>query len=140
MPSVKKIKLFFGIAAGLIAYAIVGKLGLYLLQISWADYDLHNTDKSYTTAMLLARQLVGVTASAAAGIGAAKTANDNGRSAWLAGAIIFCGGSYIHFMTITWTHYPVWYHFTYVLLIIPVTVLSHFLYRRVLTPSGAKTV
>jgi uncharacterized membrane protein YgdD (TMEM256/DUF423 family) len=124
------IKLIFEIITGLLAYVIVGKFGLYLLQISWSDYAIHSTDKSYTLEMLLARQLVGILASISASICTVKVANDIGKSVWIVGFIVFCGGSYIHFMTITWTEYPPWYHFAYVLPIIPVTGLSHYLFAK----------
>lgn len=37
-----EIAMIRGIAAGLIAYAIAGKLGLYLLQLCWSEYDAHS--------------------------------------------------------------------------------------------------
>ncbi len=123
----KRTTLVLGILAGLIAYAVIGKLGMFLLQVSWTDYAIHSIDKSFTLEMLLSRQLVGILASIFAGIASTKMANHNEKAAWFVGIIIFCGGSYIHFLTKTWTEYPVWYHFTYVLLIIPVIVLSRFL-------------
>jgi peptidoglycan/LPS O-acetylase OafA/YrhL len=115
---------FWVVLAGLIAYAAIGKLGLYLLQVSWAGYALHSTDKSYSTGMLLARLLVGVLASVAAGITVAKVTNSQRKSAWIVGVIVLCGASYIHFMTKTWTDYPLWYHLAYVLPIVPVIALS----------------
>lgn len=126
MTNQKTLLLFLGILAGLIAYTIIGSLGLYLLRISWADYAIHSRDKSYTLEMLLSRLSIGILAAVASGISAAKIANDNGRSAWFVGAILFCVGSYFHFNTAVWTEYPVWYHFAYVLPIIPITGLSNY--------------
>ncbi|MGL4599294.1 MAG: hypothetical protein ACRCYO_17360 [Bacteroidia bacterium] len=130
MTDKKTVKFIFGIIAGLIAYALVGKFGLYLLQISWSDYALHSKDKSYTLEMLLSRQLVGILASITASISTVKIANEIRKSPWIVGAIVCCGGSYIHFMTITWTEYPIWYHFAYVIPIIPVIGLGHYLFGR----------
>ena len=125
MANGKTIHLVFGLFAGLLAYAIVGKLGLYLLQISWADYATHSQDKSYTLGMLLARLVVGLVASITASVTATKMATDKGKSAWLVGTIVFLVSSYIHLLTITWTGYPVWYHFAYLVAILPVIGLSH---------------
>ncbi|MVM36239.1 hypothetical protein GO755_39885 [Spirosoma sp. HMF4905] len=119
--------LIFGILAGLIAYMIIGKLGLYLLHIGWADYATHSKDKSYTLGMLLSRLFIGLVASITASITTTKIANDNGKSAWFVGAVVFCVGSYIHFLTTVWGDYPSWYHFAYVLPIIPITGLSNYL-------------
>lgn len=127
--SPKATKVFLGILAGLAAYAIIGSLGLYLLKISWADYAIASEDKSYTLAMLLSRLFIGILASIAAGISATKIANDKGKSAWFVGAIVFCLAAYTHFVKV-WADYPVWYHFSYLLPIIPITGLSHFFANR----------
>jgi hypothetical protein len=130
MTNMKIIKSISGIVAGLISYVIIGKFGLYMLQISWGDYAIHSKDKSYTLEMLLSRQLLGILASITASICTTKIANNNRKNVWLVGSIVFCAASYIHFMTITWTEYPTWYHFAYVLPIIPVIGLSHYLFRK----------
>lgn len=114
------VNIFFGIFAGLASYAIVGKLGLYLLEVGWTNYAAHTADKSYTFGMLLARQLVGISAAVASGIASGILAKDRGIVSWWVSIIVFCRASYIHFMTKTWADYPLWYHFTYVGLIIPV--------------------
>ena len=119
-----------GILAGLVAYAIFGKVGLYLLQVCWSDYDLHSIDKSFTVPMLAARLFVGNIASIAAGVAATKMGDNKGKSAWVVGTLVFIGAAYVHFMTITWTEYPLWYHLTYVLPIVPVIGLSGFLAER----------
>jgi hypothetical protein len=124
------IDLIFGILTGLIAYSIIGKLGLYLLQISWADYAIHSKDKLYTLEMLLSRLFIGILAAIIASISATKVANDRGKSAWVVGAIVFCVGSYIHLITLVWTEYPLWYHFAFLLPIIPVIGLSHYFFLR----------
>ncbi|MFN8342955.1 MAG: hypothetical protein U0V64_14935 [Cyclobacteriaceae bacterium] len=116
-----------GIVAGLIAYAISGKLGLYLLQLCWSAYETHSADRSYTLSMLLARLFVGTLAAIAAGVAATKFARDKGRTALLVGLLAFSGGAYVHFLTDTWTAYPIWYHLAYVLPIIPVTGLGGYL-------------
>ena len=125
----QKTVFFFGILAGLIAYIVTGSLGLYLLKISWADYAISSKDKSYTFEMLLARLFVGIFASMVAGITTIKISNDNGKSAWLVGVITFCGATYIHFVKV-WTDYPVWYHFSYLLPIIPLIGLSPYFFKR----------
>jgi len=119
----------YGILSGLTVYIIVGATGLYLLRTCWSDYAIASKDKSYTFEMLLSRLLIGILASAFAGIIATKIANDEGKSAWLVGTIVFCIAAYIHFFRV-WTDYPAWYHFAYLLPIIPITGLSHYLFAK----------
>ena len=124
MTTQKPIKTVLGILVGLVAYMIIGSLGLSLLSIIWADHAISSKDKSFTFAMLLSRLLIAIFASIVAGIGATKISNDNGKSAWFVGAIIFCIAAYIHFFMV-WSDYPVWYHFAYLLPIIPIIGLSN---------------
>ena len=124
MTNQKSKPLIFGILAGLIAYAMIGSFGLFMLRISWTDYAVASKDKSYNSTMMIFRLFVGILAAIFAGISATKIANDEGKSAWFVGVIVFCVGSYNHFFTTVWTEYPVWYHLTFVIPIIPVIGLS----------------
>jgi uncharacterized membrane protein YeaQ/YmgE (transglycosylase-associated protein family) len=130
MTNQKTKRLIFGILAGLIAYAMIGSFGLFVFRISWADYAIANKDKSYTSTMMIFRLSVGILAAIIAGISATKIANDEGKSAWYVGIILFCVGSYNHFLTSVWTDYPVWYHLAFVIPIIPIIGLSHYLLPR----------
>jgi hypothetical protein len=130
MKNPKPKHLILGILAGLIAYAMIGLFGLFLLRFSWADYAIASKDKSYTLTMMIFRLSVGILAAIFAGISATKIANDEGKSAWFVGIIVFCVGCYNHFFTSVWTDYPIWYHFAFILPIIPVTRFSHRLLLR----------
>ena len=122
-------KTLYGILSGIIVYAVVGLSGLYLLRICWTDYAIAARDKSYTVGMLLSRLLVGLLASVLAGIVATKVADEKADTAWRVGAIVFCVAAYIHFLRV-WADYPEWYHFAYLLPIIPVTGISHYLFSK----------
>jgi hypothetical protein len=121
-------KVFFGILAGPILYVFIGTISLYLLKISWTDYAIASIDKSYTIEMLLCRLAAGIIAAIVTGVVTTKIANDNGRSAWLVGIFVFCVAAFIHFVQI-WNDYPAWYHFAYVVPIVPVVGLSGFFIR-----------
>ena len=116
---------FFGILSGLIAYIVLGSISLFLLRSCWADYAMASKDKSYTTGMLFSRLFVAIISSVFAGMVATKISGDKGRIACFAGLIIFCIASYIHFFKV-WDDYPLWYHLSYLVPIIPVTTLSHY--------------
>ena len=117
-----------GTLSGLIAYVIIGSFGLYLLLRCWPDYSLASKDKSYSFEMLLSRLSIGILASLFAGIITTKIAKDKGKSAWIVGVIVFFIAGYIHFFRV-WQDYPIWYHFAYLVPIIPVTGLSPYFTR-----------
>ncbi|MCW3119269.1 MAG: hypothetical protein JWM28_3351 [Chitinophagaceae bacterium] len=117
-------KTLYGILSGLIVYAIIGSFCLYLLLKCWPAYAIAARDKSYSFEMLLSRLSIGIFASILAGIFATKISEDGGKSACVLGVIVFCFAAYTHFFRV-WADYPIWYHFAYLLPIIPVTGLSH---------------
>jgi hypothetical protein len=123
-------KTLYGILSGFIVYAMIGSFGLFLLLKCWPAYRIAARDKSYSSAMLLSRLSIGILAAVLAGIVAKKMANDKGKAAWFVGLTIFCIAAYIHFFRV-WADYPVWYHFAYLLPIIPITGLSHYFIHKV---------
>ena len=128
--SQKRTKTFYALLAGLTSYILVGLSGLYLLSTVWTDYALASKNKSYTFEMKLSRLFIGVLAAVFAGIVPTLIANDRGKTAWFVGVIIFCFAACNHFFLV-WTDYPAWYHFSYLLPIIPITGLSHYLVSRI---------
>ena len=106
-----------GMLCGVIAYAIVGAIGLYILRMSWPDYALATLEKSYSFQMLLSRLFIGAVAAIFAGILATKIAKDKGKTAWIVGGIVFCIAAYIHFFRV-WNDYAAWYHFVYLFSIV----------------------
>lgn len=122
-------KAIYGIIGGIVMYAIIGLLGLFLLKFFWTDYAIATKDKSYTFSMKLLRLTVGTFASIFAGITAQIIAKDKGKTAWFVGIIIFCIVGYNHFFLI-WADYPAWYHLAYLIPIIPVVGLSHYLLNK----------
>lgn len=122
-------KFYLAIIVGVITYAIIGLLGLYLLKVCWTEYNIASATKSYSITMLAARLSVAMLASIAAGFMLSKIAYYN-KSTQIASVIIFLGASYIHIFRV-WPDYPVWYHLAYLLPIIPTILFTyHVLLKR----------
>lgn len=123
--SKETIKFILSIFAGLVGYATVGSLGLYLLKMCWTDYAMSSIDKSYTLEMLLSRLFVALIAAISASILTTKTSKQQGNSIGYIAIIIFSIATYIHLFRV-WTDYPIWYHLTYLLPIIPIILLTNY--------------
>ncbi|MFN8283452.1 MAG: hypothetical protein U0U67_09580 [Chitinophagales bacterium] len=123
--SKETLKLGLSILAGLVGYATIGSLGLYLLKACWTEYAKSSIDKSYTLEMLLSRLFVATIAAITAGILTTKTSKRQGKSIWFVAITIFSIAAYIHFFRV-WTDYPIWYHLTYLLSIIPIIKLINY--------------
>ncbi len=106
--------------------------GFSLLRAVWPDYALAEPEKAFTLTMLFARLVIFIgMISATAGV-ATLVAGDR-RVAWIAGGLILARSlppdlypGYV------WEDYPAWYHFVYLLSILPIAVYSGRLVRRVL--------
>ncbi len=111
-------KMLLGILAGLITYAIIGLLGLYLLKYCWTNYAIASIDKSYSNEMLLFRLVVALFASIAAGMCVSIISNNSRTSSWIVSIILFSIAAYTHFVNV-WNDYPIWYHLVYLFTILP---------------------
>lgn len=113
-----------GAFLGLVAWAVIGGLGLLVLRSTWPAYAAVEPVKAYTVPMLWARLGVACIACVAAGMVAARPAGPNG--AWAAGTLLLVVSLPIHLVEV-WRDYPVWYHVTYLALLVPITGLGGFL-------------
>ena len=114
-------ELAVGAFLALAAWAAVGSAGLLVLQRSWPAYALAAPFTAYSLAMLWARLSVACAACTAAGVTASRVAGV--RAAVAAGTLLVVLSAPIHLVEV-WGDYPAWYHFTYLLLLIPVTTLA----------------
>ncbi len=106
--------------------------GFSLLRVLWPDYALAEPEKAFTLTMLFAR-LVIFTAMIAATAGVATLVAGDRRVAWIAGGLILALSLPPHlYPGYVWEDYPAWYHFVYLLSILPIAVYSGRLVRRAL--------
>ena len=106
--------------------------GFALLRVVWPDYALADPEKAYTLTMLFIR-LVIFTAMIAATASVATLVAGDRRVAWIAGGLILALSIPPHlYPGYVWEDYPAWYHFVYLLSILPIAVYSVRLFRRVL--------
>ncbi len=106
--------------------------GFSLLRVVWPDYALAEPEKAFTLTMLFVR-LVIFTAMIAATAGVATLVAGDRRVAWIAGGLILALSLPPHlYPGYVWEDYPAWYHFVYLLSILPIAVYSGRLVRRVL--------
>lgn len=118
-------KTILGIVGGFVVWCLVGFVGLLTLKLSWPEYAGVMGNFAFTDPMLSARLLVGVLNSLAAGWAAYSIAKGTG-SAWILGGILLAYASYMHFIVL-WDKFPPWFHFSYVITLLPLIVLGGYL-------------
>jgi len=116
------------VAACLVAVG-VSKLGFESLRAAWPDYAAAEPEKTYTLAMLFARLGIAAILTAAAGGVATLVAGDRGLAAWCVGGLFLLVSLPVHLDTV-WDDYPAWYHFVYLLSLVPIAGFSGRLLRR----------
>ncbi len=106
--------------------------GFSLLRVVWPDYALAEPEKAFTLTMLFVR-LVIFTAMIAATAGVATLVAGDRRVAWIAGGLILALSLPPHlYPGYVWEDYPAWYHFVYLLSILPIAAFAGRLVRRLI--------
>jgi hypothetical protein len=103
------------------------------LRALWPHYHEAEIAFNFTLAMKLARLLLGAISTLSAGFVAAWIDKGRMRAATLTGVVLLCLFIPGHYMI--WNKFPVWYHLTFLLSLLPLTLLGAALNHRV----GQKT-
>ena len=109
--------------AGLAAWAVAGWLSFVVLRATWPEYVVAEPTYAFTLPMQLARLLVGVISSIAAGcVVALVNGRRPSRTPWILGTVLFAIFTPFHLQL--WDKFPVWYHLFFLLTLIPILGLS----------------
>jgi hypothetical protein len=122
---------FFKIAgaviAALVTWIFVATVLNLALRASWPHYHKAETGFNFTFAMKLARLVLGATSSLGAGFVAAWIGKGRMREATLSGIILLALFIPNHYLL--WDKFPVWYHLTFLVSLLPLTLLGAALNR-----------
>jgi hypothetical protein len=114
-------KRILGVVAGLAVWVAVVTLAGLIMRGAWREYASVADAMTFTLPMMMARLSIGVLATIAAGALAACVARST-RSALTTGLVLLVLFVPQHIML--WTKFPVWYHLTFLLSLVPVTYLG----------------
>ena len=119
---VSTLRLVAGLALGWATSAAVLAGGFVLLRASWPEYALADPEKAYTLAMLFVRLFI-FSSMIAATSGVATLVSGNRHIPWVTGGLILAMSVPSHvYPGYVWDDYPVWYHISYLLSILPISV------------------
>lgn len=110
------------IIAGLVTWVVVATLLNFGLRFSIPGYVQAEPVMNFTLTMKIARLLLSAISCLAAGAVVRRIAPLSGWAPWIAGAIVLAIFLPAH-ITI-WPVFPVWYHLTFLLTLIPLFVLG----------------
>jgi len=121
------------VVAALVTWILVATILNLPLRISWLHYHEAETAFNFTFAMKFARLTLGAVSSLAAGFVAAWIGKDRMRAAMLTGVILL--GLFIPNHYLLWSKFPVWYHLTFLVSLVPLALLGAALHQRSKTQS-----
>jgi hypothetical protein len=116
------------VIGALVTWIFVATVLNLALRALWPHYHEAETAFNFTFAMKLARLVLGATSSLGAGFVAEWIGNGRMRSATLTGIVLL--GLFIPNHYLLWGKFPVWYHLTFLVSLLPLTLLGAALNRR----------
>jgi hypothetical protein len=111
-------KKILGVVAALVVWIVVVSVAGLVLRAAWPEYVAVADTMAFTFSMKLARLSIGALATLAAGCVAALVARST-TAALVAGALLLVMFIPQHIML--WDKFPLWYHMTFLLSLVPLT-------------------
>jgi len=121
-------KIFGAVIAALLTWFLVATVVNLALRALWPHYHEAEIAFNFTFAMKLARLVLGAISSLSAGFVAAWIAKGRMRAALLTGIVLL--GLFIPGHYRIWDKFPVWYHLTFLVSLLPLTLLGAALTHR----------
>ena len=122
------LKIAGAVIIALVTWFFVATVVNLALRAWWPHYHEAETSFNFTFAMKFARLVLGAISTLGAGFVAAWIAKGRMRVATLTGIALLCLFIPGHYMI--WNKFPVWYHLTFLLSLLPLTLLGAALNHR----------
>jgi hypothetical protein len=114
-------KKIIGVIAGLVVWVIVATVGGLIMRVSWPAYASVASAMTFTLPMMIARLSIGALATIAMGIVTAAIAKSV-IVRLIPGVLMLVIFIPQHIML--WEKFPVWYHLTFLLSLVPLTYVG----------------
>ena len=122
------LKIAGAVITALVTWFFVATVVNLALRALWPHYHEAEIAFNFTFAMKFARLVLGAISTLGAGFVAAWIGNGRFRAAPLTGIVLL--GLFIPNHYLLWGKFPVWYHLTFLVSLLPLTLLGAALYRR----------
>jgi hypothetical protein len=107
-----------GVVAGLAGWAIVASIAGLVMRLSWPAYASVASAMTFTLPMMFARLLIGALATVSMGFVTALIARSS-IATLIAGLLLLA--LFIPQHVMLWDKFPLWYHLTFLLSLVPLT-------------------
>jgi hypothetical protein len=115
-------KKILGVVAGLVVWAAIVMVAGTIMRLSWPDYARVEIAMTFTLPMLIARLAISALATVATGLVAAIIARQSKLVQLMPGVLLLVAFIPVHITL--WQKFPVWYHLTFLLSLVPLTYVG----------------
>ncbi len=116
------LKTILGVVAGFLVWSILWVGIDAVLKGVWTDYNRSVEAMSFSAAQLVVPLILSAVCSIIAGFVAALTAKENSKSPLILGILLLVVGIFVQIAV--WDKIPLWYHLTFWILLIPMTIFG----------------
>ena len=116
------LKIILGIIGGFVVWSILWVAGDAVLRTVWTSYDESVKTMNLSFSMLIMPLILSVIVSIISGYIAALIARENTKSPLILGIILLIVGVLVQMSV--WEQIPLWYHLTFLILLVPMTILG----------------
>ena len=111
-----------GVVTGIAVWMIIVSVAGVIMRRSWPAYASAADAMTFTLSMLVARLSISTVATLAAGMVTASLVPQSLPARLMPGVLLLAGFIPVHIML--WDKFPVWYHLTFLLSLVPLTYLG----------------
>ena len=125
-------KKILGVVAGLVVWVTIVMVAGTIMRLSWPDYARVEIAMTFTLPMLIARLAIGALATVATGLVAAIIARQSKLVQLMPGVLLLVAFIPVHISL--WEKFPVWYHLTFLVSLVPLTYVGGTIPRPIFKP------
>lgn len=116
------LKIILGVVAGFIIWSILWVAADAVLRAVWTGYDESVKAMTFSRSMLVVPLVLSAVVSIISGFIAALIAKENSKTPLILGVLLLIVGIFVQMGV--WDKIPLWYHLTFWILLVPMTVLG----------------
>ena len=116
------LKITLGVIVGFIVWSILWVAVDAVLRAVWADYNKSVEAMNFTASMLIVPLVLSAVVSIISGYVAALIAKENAKSPLILGILLLIVGIMVQISV--WDKIPLWYHLTFWILLVPMTIIG----------------
>jgi predicted transporter len=116
------LRIFLGVTVGFVVWSILWVGVDAILRAVWTSYDESVKSMTFSSSMLIVPLVLSAVVSIISGFVAALISRENSKSSLILGILLLIVGIFVQMSV--WDKIPLWYHLTFLILLIPMTILG----------------